>query len=189
VAQILVIEMIGCPNQTYDGANRVTQVTSTASDAQHPASFFTADSVYGFFPHGALRKAALGNGLTQSNVYDNRLQPCLIDVANNSSLLLQACSDGTPTGNVLDFWMGYNNGLSDNGNVMNWNATGTQTVELKINFFRPVWETRLRAEGKVLRRGSTIGYIECEITDESGRLVAKASSTCMALRGERARGR
>jgi len=85
--------------------------------------------------------------------------------------------------------MGYNNGLSDNGNVMNWNATGTQTIELKINFFRPVWETRLRAEGKVLRRGSTIGYIECEITDESGRLVAKASSTCMALRGERARGR
>ena len=34
-----------------------------------------------------------------------------------------------------------------------------------------------------------IGYIECEITDEGGRLVAKASSTCMALKGERARGR
>ena len=63
------------------------------------------------------------------------------------------------------------------------------TVELKINFFRPVWEARLRAEGKVVRRGSTIGYIECEITDEGGRLIAKASSTCMALRGERARGR
>ena len=63
------------------------------------------------------------------------------------------------------------------------------TLELKINFFRPVWEARLRAEGKVVRRGRTIGYIECEITDEAGRLVAKASSTCMALRGERAEGR
>ncbi len=63
------------------------------------------------------------------------------------------------------------------------------TVELKINFFRPVWEARLRAEGKVVRRGSTIGYVECEITDEGGQLVAKASSTCMALRGERAKGR
>jgi uncharacterized protein (TIGR00369 family) len=63
------------------------------------------------------------------------------------------------------------------------------TIELKINFFRPVWEARLRAEGKVVRRGSTIGYIECEVTDEGGRLVAKASSTCMALRGERAKGR
>jgi uncharacterized protein (TIGR00369 family) len=63
------------------------------------------------------------------------------------------------------------------------------TVELKINFFRPVWEARLRAEGKVVRRGSTMGYVECEIRDEGGQLVAKASSTCMALRGERAKGR
>jgi uncharacterized protein (TIGR00369 family) len=63
------------------------------------------------------------------------------------------------------------------------------TIELKINFFRPVWEARLRAEGKVVRRGSTVGYIECEITDESSRLVAKASSTCMVLRGDNAKGR
>ena len=63
------------------------------------------------------------------------------------------------------------------------------TIELKINFFRPVWEARLQAEGKVVRRGSTIGYVECEITNEGGRLVAKASSTCMALRGGRAKGR
>jgi uncharacterized protein (TIGR00369 family) len=63
------------------------------------------------------------------------------------------------------------------------------TIELKINFFRPVWEARLRAEGKVVRRGSTVGYVECEITDEGGRLVAKAASTCMALKGERAAGR
>ena len=63
------------------------------------------------------------------------------------------------------------------------------TIELKINFFRPVWEAQLRAEGKVVRRGATIGYAECEITDEGGRLVAKAASTCMALRGERAKGR
>src|SRR5439155_27157625 len=63
------------------------------------------------------------------------------------------------------------------------------TVELKINFFRPVWKANLKAEGNVVRRGSTIGYVECEVTDEGGHLVAKASSTCMALRGERAKGR
>jgi uncharacterized protein (TIGR00369 family) len=63
------------------------------------------------------------------------------------------------------------------------------TIELKINFFRPVWEAQLRAEGKVVRRGSTVGYVECEITDEGGRLIAKAASTCMALKGERAKGR
>jgi uncharacterized protein (TIGR00369 family) len=63
------------------------------------------------------------------------------------------------------------------------------TVELKINFFRPVWEAQLRAEGKVVRRGSSLGYIECEITDDQGRLVAKAASTCLVLRGENAKGR
>jgi uncharacterized protein (TIGR00369 family) len=63
------------------------------------------------------------------------------------------------------------------------------TVELKINFFRPVWEAHLQAEGKVVRRGNTIGYVECEITDDRGRLVAKAASTCLVLRGEDAKGR
>src|SRR5260370_4166345 len=63
------------------------------------------------------------------------------------------------------------------------------TVELKINFFRPVWEARLQADGRVVRRGSATGYVECEIKDESGHLIAKASSTCMVLRGDRAKGR
>ena len=40
------------------------------------------------------------------------------------------------------------------------------TVELKVNFFRPVWKAQLKAEGTVIRRGSTIGYVECTITDE-----------------------
>jgi uncharacterized protein (TIGR00369 family) len=63
------------------------------------------------------------------------------------------------------------------------------TVELKINFFRPVWEAQLKAEGKVVRRGRSVGYIECEISDERGQLIAKAASTCLVLRGEDAKGR
>lgn len=63
------------------------------------------------------------------------------------------------------------------------------TVELKINFFRPVWEAQLRAEGQVVRRGNSLGYVECQITDDQGRLVAKAASTCLVLRGEHAKGR
>src|ERR1700686_961826 len=63
------------------------------------------------------------------------------------------------------------------------------TVELKINFFRPVWQAQLRAEGTVVRRGGTIGYVECIITDEKSRLVAKAASTCMVLHGQKAAGR
>ena len=63
------------------------------------------------------------------------------------------------------------------------------TVELKINFFRPVWQTMLRAEGAVVNRGRTVGYAECTITDEQDRLVAKAACTCMVLRGQKAAGR
>src|SRR6202011_2484883 len=60
------------------------------------------------------------------------------------------------------------------------------TVELKINFFRPVWQAQLKAEGAVVQRGRTIGYVECTIVDEENRLIAKAASTCMVLRGQKA---
>lgn len=63
------------------------------------------------------------------------------------------------------------------------------TIDLKMNFFRPFWSGLIRAEGRVLRRGHTLGYVECELTDERGRLVAKASSTMMTLRGDKAEGR
>jgi len=56
------------------------------------------------------------------------------------------------------------------------------TLELKINFLRPVWSGPLVAEGIVVSRGKTIGLAECSVTDEKGRLIAKASSTCMTLR-------
>jgi len=63
------------------------------------------------------------------------------------------------------------------------------TLELKINFLKPVWTARLRATGRVVKRGKTVGLLECDITDEHQDLVARASSTCMTLRGEQARGR
>lgn len=56
------------------------------------------------------------------------------------------------------------------------------TVELKINFLRAVRKATLIAEAKVVKAGSSIGYLECDVTDQSGRLVAKAASTCMKLR-------
>jgi uncharacterized protein (TIGR00369 family) len=63
------------------------------------------------------------------------------------------------------------------------------TIELKINFFRPVWRAQLTAEGTVMQRGRTVGYVECTITDDRGRLIAKAASTCTVLRGEKAKDR
>ncbi|HEU4795464.1 MAG TPA: PaaI family thioesterase [Pyrinomonadaceae bacterium] len=63
------------------------------------------------------------------------------------------------------------------------------TLELKINFLKPVWNARLTATARVVKQGRTVGMVECDVTDEQGSLVARASSTCLTLRGEQARGR
>jgi uncharacterized protein (TIGR00369 family) len=63
------------------------------------------------------------------------------------------------------------------------------TLELKINFLKPVWRGRLTATGRMVKGGHTVGLVECDVVDEKGALVARASSTCMTLRGEMARGR
>jgi len=63
------------------------------------------------------------------------------------------------------------------------------TLELKINFLRPFWTGTLLAHGWVVQRGKTVGMTECDVVDENDRLIAKATSTVMALRGEAAAGR
>jgi uncharacterized protein (TIGR00369 family) len=63
------------------------------------------------------------------------------------------------------------------------------TLEMKINFLKPVWNAKLTAVGHIVKQGRTVGLVECDVSDEKGSLVARASSTCMTLRGEMARGR
>jgi uncharacterized protein (TIGR00369 family) len=58
-----------------------------------------------------------------------------------------------------------------------WNTT----IELKINFLRPVIEGRLRAIGRVVEMKQTLLFGEADVLDELGRLVARASSTCMPV--------
>ena len=59
------------------------------------------------------------------------------------------------------------------------------TIELKINFLRPVRRATLTAEAKVVRAGNSVGYVECDVKDQTGKLVARAASTCMKLRQDR----
>jgi len=63
------------------------------------------------------------------------------------------------------------------------------TLELKINFLRPFRSGTLIATGRVVKAGKTIGLTECDVTDTDGRLVARALSTCMTLRGDLSEGR
>ena len=63
------------------------------------------------------------------------------------------------------------------------------SIDLQINFFRPVWNERLRAIAKPVHRGRTISRYVCDITRTDGKLVAQVTSTMMTLRGESAQGR
>jgi uncharacterized protein (TIGR00369 family) len=63
-------------------------------------------------------------------------------------------------------------------------AESFTTIELKINFLRPFWTGRLIARGRVLRKGRTLGLVECRITDEGRHLVAYATSTCLTIPGK-----
>ena len=55
------------------------------------------------------------------------------------------------------------------------------TIELKINFLRAVRKATLTAEARVVKAGAALRYVECDIKDQTGKLVARAASTCMKL--------
>ena len=63
------------------------------------------------------------------------------------------------------------------------------TLELKINYFKPVWTQRLVARGRVVKRTRRLAYAEAEVLDEKESLVAKLSSSCLVLDGDAAKGR
>lgn len=63
------------------------------------------------------------------------------------------------------------------------------TVELAINFLRPVWKATLTATGRLVKRSRRFGLTECEVVDEKGGLVAWAKSTCYVLEAGAAEGR
>jgi RHS repeat-associated protein len=111
---------------SIDGAGRTTQMTGINNPPQYPATLATVNSSTGFWPNGAVRDITLGNGLTQTSVLNNRLQPCRLNV-NSSGTALATCTAAIPSGSVQDFNYGFNSGTTDNGNVMGWTATGQQT--------------------------------------------------------------
>ena len=56
------------------------------------------------------------------------------------------------------------------------------TLEVKMNFLRPVIEGELRAEAKVVHRGKTIVMAEVVLTNQEGKDVARGPATQMVLR-------
>ena len=60
-------------------------------------------------------------------------------------------------------------------------GTGYTTIELKVNFLRPIVAQlgEVTATGKVISSGRRTALATGEITDKDGKMLAYASSTCL----------
>lgn len=65
-------------------------------------------------------------------------------------------------------------------------GVGFTTLELKVNYIRTVAVDagRLTAEGTTIHVGRRTATAEGRVTDERGKLIAHATTTCMILRPE-----
>ena len=56
------------------------------------------------------------------------------------------------------------------------------TLNFQINFLKTLKEGDITAEGQIIKRGKSIGFLEAKITDLEGDIVATAQSTCKIFR-------
>lgn len=63
------------------------------------------------------------------------------------------------------------------------------SIDLKVNFLRPVWRSTLRAVATTVQHGRTISHYRCDIYRDDRKLAATAISAVMTLRGDMAAGR
>jgi uncharacterized protein (TIGR00369 family) len=67
-------------------------------------------------------------------------------------------------------------------NEQNQGGVGQVTLDLNISFLGAAREGAVIAEGRVIRRGSTIAFGEADLHDEAGNLIARGRVTYMLLR-------
>ena len=66
-------------------------------------------------------------------------------------------------------------------------GTAYTTLEIKVNYLRPLTSQtgKVYCEGKVIHMGGRIATAEARLTDESGKLYAHGTTTCIIMRPER----
>ncbi|MDQ4087115.1 MAG: PaaI family thioesterase [Pseudomonadota bacterium] len=64
---------------------------------------------------------------------------------------------------------------------MSGGKTMPSTVDLTVSFIRPVRPGRVVGRGRVVRAGRAIVFLEGELFDESGTLLARATSTAIPV--------
>ncbi len=58
------------------------------------------------------------------------------------------------------------------------------SLELKTSFFSPAFPGQLFAEGRCIKMGKSSCFLEAELTDGNGKLLAKLTSTAAPLRSQ-----
>ncbi len=61
---------------------------------------------------------------------------------------------------------------------------GLTTVDLKLNYLAPAASGKLIARGRQIKVGSTLGYAEAEVTDQTGKILTHGTSTVIILPGK-----
>jgi uncharacterized protein (TIGR00369 family) len=64
-------------------------------------------------------------------------------------------------------------------------AVAVPTLEIKVSFFEAMGPGLVYAEGRVLRWGGTVGFLDGELRDDEGRLIVHATSTVKIVRPKR----
>lgn len=98
----------------------------------------------------------------------------IVEMAFNASDQLCNKWGGIQGGNVaamLDDAMAFAIGLN-----LDWGQI-SPTLEIKVSMLSPARPGRLLSVGWVIRRGKSVGFIEGELYDAEGRLLATGSST------------
>ncbi len=63
------------------------------------------------------------------------------------------------------------------GHLVNKVAGPGATIEMKVQFMRPVTEGNVTCEGQFTRRGRSLAFMESRLSDANGKLAALATAT------------
>ena len=63
------------------------------------------------------------------------------------------------------------------GHLLNKTVGKGATIELKIQYLRPVREGRVTCEGRFIKKGRTLSFMESRLSDQAGKLAAVATAT------------
>ena len=63
------------------------------------------------------------------------------------------------------------------GHLLNKTVGKGATIELKIQYLRPVREGRVTCEGRFIKKGRKLSFMESRLSDQAGKLAAVATAT------------